>query len=259
MLPWPINNIGKIYERLSLRLYKNSLFWTDSPSTKKDLMKFSIPEQNITIIPCAVDNYCKRTQKKDKSTILKLLFVGRLVPMKGVETAIQVCAEVKRHIKDVSLSVVGDGEETYKSYLSNLVSRLQLSEQVRFLGRLSEEDKTAEYQTAHFLLHFSVREGFGLVVLEANQQGTPVIAHDAPGLRDIVVSGENGYLVPLNDVRAASEIIIKQFEDTSVYFELSQRSRKFAAQYQWPSILPLSLTLLLRACNLTPGGHIAKH
>jgi glycosyltransferase involved in cell wall biosynthesis len=79
------------------------------------------------------------------------------------------------------------------SSLKLLTRKLGLHESVKFLGRLPAADKHRYMAAVHALLMASVREGWGLVVTEANRCGTPAIVYDVPGLRDSVRDGKTGY------------------------------------------------------------------
>lgn len=238
MLPFPINIIGKLYEKIYFAFYRHTPFWTDSNSTRDDLVKYGIPEKNITVIPCAID-LIPVSEVPEKEPNLTLLFVGRLVKMKGVEDAITIFSRIKDDHADAMLWIVGAGEESYVKKLKALVAELNLSDSVVFRGYVSEEEKVQAYRRAHFLLHTSIREGFGLTVLEANSQGTPVIAYDVPGLRDIVVDGHNGMLI-----RNDAFEIDSALNASKKYRTLAVQSVKMSKNYNWQLMTQMSMLLL---------------
>jgi glycosyltransferase involved in cell wall biosynthesis len=88
------------------------------------------------------------------------------------------------------LTVVGSGE--VQGDLKQLVNELGLEAQVVFTGSLAEPEKNAQLMQAHVLLHTSVREGWGLNVIEANALGTPAVVYPVAGLVDSTVHGETG-------------------------------------------------------------------
>src|SRR5207302_11388627 len=98
-------------------------------------------------------------------------------------------------VGSAELHIVGDGPPDHTRKLRRLTQNLGLSDRVQFLGRISSRDKRQEMARAHMLLLASVREGWGLVVTEANSFGTPAVAYDVAGLKDSVRHLETGLLV----------------------------------------------------------------
>lgn len=238
MLPFPINILGKIYEKLYFVFYKSTPFLTGSNSTKEDLVRYGIPEKNITVLPHGLFlTPADSIPKKEKN--LTLIFVGRLVKMKGIEDAIRIFAEIKISQKGARLWIVGAGDKEYVSYLRFITAQLKLQESIRFYGYVTEEKKRALLQKAHFLIHTSVREGFGLVVIEANSQGTPVLSYDSAGLRDIVINGVNGYLCKQGEYAQIAKKCISIYNDP-IFRSLQQSSIDESKKYQWKTIVQKS-------------------
>lgn len=232
MFPLPLNLLGRWFEKFYFWFYKSTPFLTVSSSTAADLIKFGIQKSNITVIPNGLSLKPLNTSKtKQKS--LTLIFVARLVKMKGIEDTIQLTYLLAKKYQDVKLYIIGQGTRKYANRLYQLVRNLNLSQNVVFLGFVSEEQKIHLYQKAHFLIHTSVREGFGLVVLEANSQGTPAIVYNSPGLRDIVKEGVNGFQVPRGDFKQMAKVVIQTFQDKHLYQQLCQSSIEYASQFKW--------------------------
>ena len=242
MLPLPVNIIGKLYEKIYFFFYKNTSFLTGSNSTKKDLIRYGINEKNITVLPHGL--FLKPTNiipKKEKK--LTLLYVSRLVKMKGIEDAIKIFSEVVKKVPDAKFWIVGSGEENYVKKLHTLVKELQLESAVTFFGYVSEKKKIKLYQKSHFFLHTSVREGFGLVVIEANSQGTPVLSYDSPGLRDIIVNGVNGYLFKKGSLDKIVKHCISLY-NKSMYHSLVKSSINESKKYDWKNITKQSFAYI---------------
>jgi glycosyltransferase involved in cell wall biosynthesis len=94
------------------------------------------------------------------------------------------------------LWLVGEGDPGYVRHLRRMAARLEIDQNVEFLGRLDADAKHRVMAQAHALLMASVREGWGLVVTEAGACGTPSLVYDVPGLRDAVRDLETGLKVP---------------------------------------------------------------
>lgn len=150
--------IGKFIERISFRLTKNNIVLSDN-MTK--IIKESI------VIPAGVDlkKINKIKKRKDKFDIL---FVGRLIKEKNVDFIIR---SVDRNIK---VGIIGDGPE--RENLINLVKKLNLRN-IKFFGFLDEDEEVYSYmKSSKILVLPSIREGFGIVILEALACGCKVIA-----------------------------------------------------------------------------------
>lgn len=234
MLPFPINILGKLYEKIYFIFYKKTPFLTGSNSTKHDLIRFGIPEENITVIPHGL--FLKSIEEPaQKEKVLTLLYVSRLVKMKGIEDALHIFAEVIKKVPSAQFWIVGSGEEGYVNKLHKLAEQLNVSKSVTFFGYVGEDKKIELYQKAHFLLHTSVREGFGLVVIEANSQGTPALVYDSPGLRDIIKNNRNGYIFKSGDNSSVAGKCIAMYNSPQ-YLTLAQSAIIESKEYNWSNI-----------------------
>jgi len=242
MFPFPINVLGKLYEKIYFIFYRNTPFLTVSNSTKTDLIQYGIPKKNITVLPNGL--FLKPVDKLPvKEKVLTLLYVSRLVKMKGIEDTIKIFNLVNKKIPNSKLWIVGDGKESYVNSLKKLVKNYSLEKAVKFYGYVNESLKIKLYQKSHFLLHTSVREGFGLTVIEANSQGTPVLAYDTPGLRDVVKNGVNGFTFPKGKYALIADKCIALY-NSQEYERLAHSSILSSKKYNWNKITNQSLHLL---------------
>lgn len=249
MLPSPFNTLGKLYEEYYFRLfYKRTNFLTVSKSTSNDLKWFGIPEKNIKIISNGVDlAQVKEIPKKENK--LTLIYVSRLVKMKGIEDAIKVFSEVYKKNSLSRFFIVGAGKPSYENCLKQLTAFLGVEKATTFFGYVPETKKIELLQKAHLLIHTSIREGFGLVVVEANSQGTPAIVYNSPGLRDLVKNGINGYQVEKGNILAMAEKIIYLFNDRKRYTNLVKSSINESKKYDWDLMTRKSLNYLEKICE----------
>lgn len=177
-------------------------------------------------IPAAID--------EKQRTVDRLLFVGRLTPQKSPETLLNAFSTVNQQGMSLTLQMVGTGP--LRSELEHLVRNLRLGSAVQFLGHRS--DVSALMQQATALVLPSEWEGMPNVVLEAMANGLPVIASDVDGIRDVVVDGKTGVLVPAGDSNAMAQAIAKLVDDP----ELRRRLAKAAAmevanKYDWDMVV----------------------
>jgi glycosyltransferase involved in cell wall biosynthesis len=224
---FPISALGYYLERWYLQPYKHTPAVTISESTKRDLRRIGL-EDAITVMPIGVDPI--HVDDTSKFSIPSFLYVGRLTPSKRIEDIIRAVAIFRGGVRSGQLFVIGEGDARYVSSLKLLTRKLGLHESVKFLGRLPAADKHRYMAAVHALLMASVREGWGLVVTEANRCGTPAIVYDVPGLRDSVRDGKTGLIVEQSP-DALAEGMLNLLNDSIVYQRLADESRASSLKF----------------------------
>lgn len=240
--PFPINHIGRFIEKASLLLYRNVPFWTDAPSTIDELEVLGIKRKMCTTIPCPIDNPPLVTLPK-KEQLPTFIFVGRLVRMKGADDAILAFALLKNRLKGARLWIVGYGEKSYVKKLKQRVYELHIASDVRFFEFVPSRKKFALMRKAHILLHPSVKEGWGLVVLEAASQATPTLAYNVSGLKDTVKDGRTGFLLSRSPQEMAQKAV-GLYEDKKKYLSMQKHCLKFVGSFSWTAAEGQSIQLL---------------
>ena len=134
-----------------------------------------------------------------------LLFVGRLRIRKGVEVLLHAVAALREEGRAVRLVIAGDGE--HRSSLEATSHRLELRDEVRFVGGCGAGTIRSLMKGATALIVPSIYEGMPLVILEAMENELPVVASAVSGIPEVVVSGENGWLVPPENVAALTDVL----------------------------------------------------
>ena len=143
-----------------------------------------------------------------KPDVRMILFVGRIEPLKGLDTLIQAMSNLKLNHPDhpVHLAIIGGEPDAGLQQMSAEMARLQklcdelaLDQTVIFLGKRGQDTLPYYYSTAEMLVMPSHYELFGMVALEAMACGTPVIASEVGGLGFLVQNGETGYTIPNGD------------------------------------------------------------
>ena len=230
MSNFPINKIGRYIENIFLRFYKKVRFVTASKSSENDLMNIGLRKNNISIVEHGITlKPVTKIQKKYQN--FTLVFLNRLVKMKGPERALEIFAEFLKKNPGSELIIIGQGEPIYLEKLKQLSINLQINENAYFKGYVSEREKIEILQKSHVLINTSYKEGWGLVNLEANSQGTPAVVFDVEGCRDSVKNGVNGYISENN------EEFIKNLEkirnmDSSLK-ELGQSSIDYSKRFDY--------------------------
>jgi glycosyltransferase involved in cell wall biosynthesis len=224
----PISWIGYILEPKYLSLYKRIPTITVSESTKRDLEKLAF--ERIYVVPNGLD--MKPLEKPpEKNGDPTIIFLGRLKKTKQPDHAIKAFKLVAEKVPDAKLLIVGDGP--LKSKLHKLVKKLKLEEKVTIYGRVDEEKKIELLREAQALIFPAVREGWGLVVLEANACGTPAVGYDVPGLRDSIRHMETGILVPYGDIKEMAKAMITLIENQELWTKMAENALQWAKQHSW--------------------------
>lgn len=160
-----------------------------------------------------------------------LLFVGRLVKSKGVEYLIKALPKVNKTFPNAKLLIIGDGPE--KDDLKKLADKLKLNKNIIFLGNKKNNQLPAFYNLADVLVGPSINEGFGIVFLEALACGTPVIASDIGGIKDIIKEGQAGVMVKPKDCEALADEIIKLLSNKEKIKKINQTAPEFVKNFNW--------------------------
>ncbi len=194
---------------------------TDLVGTDKPL-QIALPGREAT--PPAVDETAIRRRCLAFGP-LRLVFLGNLIPRKGLHTLLLALARLPRG--RVHLSVIGNPTVAprYAAYCRRQVERLGLQEVVDFRGLLAEADVAAELARAHVLAVPSAYEGFGMAYLEGMGYGLPALAGRHGGAATLITEGENGYLVTPGDVTGLCERLERLATDRTHLLRLSLAAR----------------------------------
>jgi len=159
---------------------------------------------------------------------LRVLYVGRLVPEKGVQFLLEAIASVNREIP-VELGIVGSGP--YESYLKKMAKKLEIEQLINFFGWVPWGERLFQImREADVLVLPSTTEGLGLILIEAMSQGLPVIASKVGGIREIVEDEISGLLVEPGDSEAIAKGIMRIAEDSELRKRLVNESLKIAKE-----------------------------
>jgi len=235
-----------LLERGVPRLYPRSLFSLLCQSTKDELVSRGLnPDHGRVIHPGFTHSDYSAPAVKPPRVRPTILYVGRIKKYKGVQLGIQAVAALRQKYPDVLLQIVGGGD--YVETLRSLTRRLGLEAHVEFTGRIPHDRKVRLLQEADVLIYPSPKEGWGLSVLEANACGTVVVASNSPGLREAVLDGETGFLVPHGDAAALAERIDLLFRDSALTARLRARAIEWAATFTWEKASRETLALMEEA------------
>jgi len=162
---------------------------------------------------------------------LRLLFVGNLIPRKGLHTLLVAMARLPRG--DFHLDVVGspDFDPSYTAAIYRQIKALHLGAVVRLHGALQDRLLEEAYHRAQVMVLPSSYEGFGIVYLEAMSSGLPCIASTSGAAGEIITNGETGFLVPQEDAAALSERLQELAGDPDLRQRMSLAARRRALSH----------------------------
>ncbi|MBI1958812.1 MAG: glycosyltransferase [Candidatus Rokubacteria bacterium] len=219
----------------------------------------------IAVIPCGVDTELFRPMPQLEAKRLLalppdplLLYVGRLQPIKGLETLLEAMTALDGAAQ--LLIVGGDQDEPengHADYLRERVSVLGLRERVSFLGAQPQERLRLFYAAADATVMPSYYESFGMVALEAMACGSPVIASRVGGLTTTVRDGVTGFLVPEGDAGALAERVALLLEDRGRRAQLGREAQRWAAEHRWPCVAE-AVCRLYSDLRPSASGHLAR-
>jgi glycosyltransferase involved in cell wall biosynthesis/O-antigen/teichoic acid export membrane protein len=222
-LPAPLAFVGRRIERALLGLYRGETVVAVSPSTRDDLVRLGFT--NVDVV------HNGRDEPPDVSGIAKereptFLFVGRLAANKRPDHAVAAFESIRRSLPASRLWLVGAGPME-----AELARTLPVGAEL--LGRLSREELYERMARAQCLLVPSVREGWGLVVIEANSVGTPAVGYDIAGLRDSIRHGETGLLAAAGNADELAGQALSLVTDPQRYEDLRRAAVDWAERFSW--------------------------
>lgn len=224
--------IRKVIKKISYKGLNSLVVLTD-----RDKEKFSSYSKNI----CAIPNFIQSDQKfisRDFSS--NILFVGRLNETKGYDYLVEIMGKVMRNNSESKLCVIGEGEEAVlEKDFSGFLDR------VTYIASTKEMEKI--YKSSSILISCSRSECFPMIFLEAKAFSLPIVAFDCEtGPKELIVNGDDGFVVPLGDTDGFAKVLIYLMEDREVYDQMSYHSylsvKKFGVerfQRQWHELLSM--------------------
>jgi len=232
---WPVvypGTMGKvgwwIERRFAPRLYRRCQYVTGSQATRDELAQLGVSKKRIAVVHYGTDR--QEPLRSGKTAHPSVCVVGRLVPHKQVEHAIDAVVELRKEIPGLSLTVVGSG--WWEHVLREYAAVHDPDGAVTFLGQVDEREKEQVYEESWVLALPSLKEGWGLVVGEAALAGTPTVAYaSAGGTRESVQDGRTGLLV--DDREGFVDALRRLLTDDELRATLGEGARVNGARYTW--------------------------
>lgn len=222
-MPFPISYFCHFYENRWLLPYQSTRTLTVSESSKMDLEKIGF--SNVRVIPMgvSVDPLNRLSLKENDPTVV---FIGRLKKHKLPDHSIKAFLILKRDLPLAKMWIIGNG------YMLDRLRKITVKD-VTFYGHVENSLKYDLLSRAHVVLIPSIREGWGLIVIESNAMGTPVVAYDVNGLRDSVIDGKNGFLVREKSPEFLAKQVVKLLKDKELLRRLSNQALEYSRNFSW--------------------------
>ena len=232
---WPVvfgpvmARIGwSLESRVSPVIYRRSRYVTVSGRTREELVELGVASDSISIIHNGTDT--PMALGIDRAEAPTLVVLGRLVPHKRVEHAIDVLVALRQRHAGLTLRIVGDG--WWKEQVLQHAHERGVADAVHVLGYVDELTKHRELARAWVALAPSAKEGWGLCVVEAGSHCVPTVAyHDAGGLTESVLDGHTGILV--NSLEEMVEQTSTLLTDHDVRARMGLAAREHASGFTW--------------------------
>jgi len=204
-----------------------------SNALKKVVVKEGVPDEKVIIIPNGVDmsRFTSGEFKKQKI----ILTTSRLTVKNRINNLINAFALSLKHYPELKLWIAGDGPE--EDNLKRLVDKLGIKDSVVFLGFVEHKNIPEIYSKSFMFVRAPISEGFGISFIEAMSAGLPTIASNVGGIVDIIQDGNNGLLVPPDNVELLAQAIKKIVEDEQFAKKLSENARNTVIKkYSWQTV-----------------------
>jgi glycosyltransferase involved in cell wall biosynthesis len=189
-----------------------------------------IKTDKIVVIPPGVDlNYFKPNYQIKESNLI--VHTGRIKKYKSVDHLLLANQQLRKKRNDFKVVIIGDGDDLPR--LKEMTKKLNIENYVTFTGFISEQEKLTYYQKATVLVENSIKEGWGMIVVEANACGTPVVAARSPGLRDAVLDQKTGFLYDYGNINELTQKIELLLDDKSLNKSMGENGIEWAKKFSW--------------------------
>jgi glycosyltransferase involved in cell wall biosynthesis len=229
-VPWPIASAVWTAEQLIPALYRRCQVVSISDSSRDELVARGLRRELVRVSHCGIERPAVEVDT-ERPRALRVAYLGRLEPYKNVDVMLRAMAQLADRFPQAEILVIGRGSAQRE--LEALARELGIAGRTRFTGFVSDEERNELLLSSRVCVCPSEKEGWGLTVIEANATGTPVVATDAPGLRDSVRDGETGFLAPTRSVEAFAEHIGRLLDDDALASSMSRQALAWSKHFDW--------------------------
>ncbi|GAB3149794.1 glycosyltransferase family 4 protein [Micromonospora sonneratiae] len=218
-----------VESKLAIRLYRSCQYVTVSAATRDELVELGVAANRISIVHNGTSRPTEPPATRTPQPSLVML--GRLVPHKRVDVAIRTVAALADTFPGLTLVVAGQG--WWEPHLRTLAAELAITDRVRFAGFVTEQQKQTLLSESWVALTPSLKEGWGLTIVEAGAAGTPTVAfHGAGGVAEALSDGVTGLLAVTED--DFTDKVRTLLADPARREEMGEAARVYTARFTWP-------------------------
>ncbi len=232
-MPIPISLAGYFLEPFYLWLLCDRYVIAMSESTKHDMMRYGFSAERISVISEGVTTRpVDNLDAVEKYPLPTMLSLGAIRAMKRTLDQISAFEIAKEHIPDLQLKIAGSVSDSYGKKVLRRIADSAFAQDIEYLGCVDEVKKSELLQKSHLILVTSVKEGWGLIVTEANSQGTPAAVYDVDGLRDSVKDRETGLISADNTPQGLAVSIVNALSNALEYERLRENAWLWSKEIQ---------------------------
>ena len=217
-----ITSIEKCY----FMLYHNSIFVTESSTSRNDLLRLGINNKRIIMKPPGVDHGL--FHPATKTAYPSIVYFGGMRKYKRPQECVFLMKNLINRFGKIRLNIIGSGPEEEK--MRRLSTEMNLQDFISFKGRVSNEELSSIVASSWLNIHTAVTEGWGLSILEASAAGTPTVAYEVPGVADAIENGFNGLKIKNGDRGALTEAALSILTNPEKWW---YSSLEVANKYSW--------------------------
>ena len=248
---FPYSLIGYLLELTYIKIFSHIPFLTISSSTANDLTNLGVKDV-YTITPGRNLPPLKHLPHKSKHPLLVSL--GRITEMKRIEDTIYAFRLLHKELPNIKLVVAGQGKEKYFKRLKEICHTIAIDDRVSFPGYISEKEKRRLLNHAWLLVSTSLREGWGLTVIEAATCGTPTVAYKVAGLVDSIKNQETGFLCQRDNPQELVKNIRRLLINPSLRRKISQNALNYSRQFSWEKTAEETLVIFKKTIKAKKRG-----
>jgi glycogen(starch) synthase len=239
-------------------MFEAKLVMLCSNSMKTEISDhFHLPSEKVNVIPNAID-VSEYSRNVDRGAVRRrygigpndklVVYIGRLVPQKGVEYLIKAVPQIVRQHGEAKFLVSGDGWS--RSHLEDMAASTGHGNKIRFLGFISDSERVELLKSGDALVIPSIYEPFGIVALEGMAAGIPIVASNVGGLSEIIENDRTGMLAYKENPESIAWCVSKVLSDDGYSKWLTQNAKKKVDEvYSWESVAKKVTEVYERACE----------
>ena len=222
--------------REQLHFYWTDIIVTNSEFNRKEVRSLGIDKKEILVLPPALEreNLQDATELEESKVGISILCVGHCIPRKGIIYLIEAFSQLER--QGIKLHIVGNlnKHKKYRQKAVSLIDQLDLQNDVILHSRLSQTELNQLYSSADIFVLPSLKEGFGIVLLEAMYFSLPVVTTNISAMPELVKDGENGLLVSPGSSQHLAQALSRLVSDLELRENMGKKGKEQVIKsYYW--------------------------